>query len=1207
MNAARTLEIFRQEVSHSLRRPLFWVQLVLVFFFVFMMSIGRAQMSSGDARVGGQKAWLTSEFAVAQTMIMLVSLIYVFFVSVAAGMAVIRDDEQKVGELLHATPLRPAEYVWGKYLGVLASFLAVLALHVGFAMICNHVLPKGENAEFIGPFVITNYLRPLVLFALPTLVLFTGACFAIGGLTRMPVLVFSFPIAVLLLDAFFLWDWSPGWLPLWANRVLQFVDPTSLRWLEETWLRVDRGVEFYNRSPIGLDALVVTQRLAVTALGLACVAGFQRHFATMLRGARVDERAAAAAVSRAARPAPATTRHAPAALATLAMRGSRPSAIATVLEVARAELHQLVRAPGLYLFVPLILIQTLLNEYGVGAFDTPLLNTAGTLASGMMNTLTLLVCMVLLFYTTESLQRERASGFASIYYATPARTAAMLAGKALANTVLGLTIVLACFVGCLIVLATQGRVPLDPLPFAIVWGLLMAPTFLVWTAFVAAVYAASSNRFATYAVGLGVMALSGWFQLRGHMNWVFNWNLWSATRWTDIATFQYDALPLVLNRVTWLGAAVFLTVLTVRLFERRERDATSTLVRLRPSALAGSLASLAPFLLVPLVAGSVLGWQVFRGHEGPGAKKAALDYWRKNIQTWKDAPTPALTGVDVDVRFDPPKHAFTLRGHYVVRNDGTAPMVRFPVTVNPRWKDLKWTANGAPASTESRAGLVIVNPPTPLAPGESMRLGFSYSGRHPDGPSKNGAYDKEFITPSSIVLTSFSGLSFVPALGFHPDAGVEEGKNDSDPREWPTDWWHGRNPAGLAAAEHWYDVALRVDVPADLQVNATGECTSDSVQGGRRVTTWRTDHPVRIFNLVAGHWQVKRREGVAVFHDARHAYNVDEMLDALEGARRWYGEWFAPYPWKSLRLSEFAGWPTYAQAPAGNITFSEHIGFLTRSRPEANAAFWIAAHEAAHMWWPNMAMVADGPGSDVLSEGMAHFSTLLLTEKLRGEQQRQAFARQMETRYGRLRRADSERALVKLDGRLPGDSRIWYDKGGWVLWMLHSHVGAERGLAAIREYMATFRDGDDHASLEDYLAIQRRHAADTTAFDAFANQWFREVAVPHYIVDDAQLAADGDAWIVTATVRNVGTGSMPIEVAAVRGERWPKDGAKGRDWQASSTRVTLGPKQSAKVRLRSAFQPERLVLDPEVTVLMLERPKAEVKLSPATSPIAARF
>ena len=50
-------------------------------------------------------------------------------------------------------------------------------------------------------------------------------------------------------------------------------------------------------------------------------------------------------------------------------------------EVARAELHGFLRHPGLYLFVPLILLQTLLNDYNVGAFDTKLFNTAGLLAT----------------------------------------------------------------------------------------------------------------------------------------------------------------------------------------------------------------------------------------------------------------------------------------------------------------------------------------------------------------------------------------------------------------------------------------------------------------------------------------------------------------------------------------------------------------------------------------------------------------------------------------------------------------------------------------------------------------------------------------------------------------------------------------------------------------------------------------------------------
>jgi ABC-2 type transport system permease protein len=1194
VNARRTFEVFRLEFSHSLRRPLFWVQLLLLAFMTFMLAAGKASIGSGDANVGGHKAWITSEFAITQTLIMLISIWYVFFISVAAGMAVIRDDEQGVGELLHSTPLTPAEYVWGKYLAVLASFLGVLVLHVGLAMTCNHLIPHGATADYIGPFAAGNYLRPVLVFAVPTIVLFTGACFAIGGVSRLPVLVFAFPIAVLIVDAFFLWDWSPLWLTLGMNRVLQFVDPTGLRWLKESWLRVDHGVDFYNHGRVGLDALVITQRFVVTALGLGCVAFFERHFATHLRGARTPRvtRGIAVAATPAARSA------APAAaMATLGMVTKAPGVLATTLEVMRAELHQLVRAPGLYLFVPLILIQTLLNEYGVGAYDTPLLSTAGGLATGMMNTLTLLVCMVILFYTTESLQRERGSGFGAIYYATPLRTGAMLAGKVLANTVLALAIVLACLLGCMILLAVQGKVPLDLLPFAIVWGLLLVPTYVVWTAFVAAVYAATSSRYATYGVGLAVMCASGWFQMRGKTNWVFNWDLWSSTRWTDIATFQYDSLPLLLNRITWLGVAVFLTVLTVRLFERRERDATAALLRMQPGALAGAFASLLPFLLPSLIAGGILGFQVTQGYQGAAAKKARMDYWRRNIQTWKDAPVPALAGVDLDVRLDPARHALAVKGWYEVENRSATPLARFPVTINPRWTKLAWTVDAKPCSTESRAGLVIVNPPRPIPPGGTLRLGFSFEGRHPDGISRNGGYDMEFIEPSSVVLAGFASVAFVPQLGFFPDDAIEEDKNKSDPKEWADGWWQGETRAGLPMADRWYDVHMRVDVPADLQVNATGEKVGETVKAGRRVSEWRTDHPVRIFNLVAGRWAVRTRDGVAVYYDPRHPYNVDEMLDALAGARRWYGEWFAPYPWKTLRLSEFAGWPTYAQAPPGNITFSENIGFLTRSRPEANAAFWIAAHESAHMWWPNIAMAADGPGATVLSEGMAHFSTTLLTGKVKGEQQRQAWCRSMEKRYNESRRADSERPLTKLDGQMPGDDRIWYEKGGWALWMLHRFQGESRSFAAIREYIETYRDSRDHAALEDYLAIQRRHAADSTAFDAFTKQWFFAVVVPHYLIEDAKLERDGEGWSVVATVRNVGTGTMPVEVASVRGERFPAPGAKPKPWRETRTTVLLAAGQRATVTLRSGFQPERLIVDPDVTVLMAERRKAEVTLA----------
>src|SRR5262249_37037845 len=98
----------------------------------------------------------------------------------------------------------------------------------------------------------------------------------------------------------------------------------------------------------------------------------------------------------------------------------RPGLFRGALEIARAEARELRSQPGLYLFVPLILLQTIgVGMVRVGPFDTPLLATAGTLAAQSFNTLMLLVALLLLFYTVESLEREKAKGLAPIHHSTP--------------------------------------------------------------------------------------------------------------------------------------------------------------------------------------------------------------------------------------------------------------------------------------------------------------------------------------------------------------------------------------------------------------------------------------------------------------------------------------------------------------------------------------------------------------------------------------------------------------------------------------------------------------------------------------------------------------------------------------------------------------------------------------------------------------------
>jgi ABC-type transport system involved in multi-copper enzyme maturation permease subunit len=1197
MSLRRLGLVYRHDLKQQVARPLIWILILMLALTAYGLSRGEVTISSGDSSVGGTKAWITSEFNNAKLFSMLVFLFYSFFLAVAAGMAVMQDEELKVGEVLHATPLQPAEYTWGKFLSVLTTFLGVLALDLLLTIFFNHLLPNPKAIEVRGPFALRSYLWPALAFGLPSIVFFAGTTFAVGERMRKPILVFFTPVAAVLFCAFFIWNWAPSWLDPRLNRLLMLIDPAGVRWLTETWLKVDRGVEFYNHARVALDVSFLLSRLGFLAVGLGAVVLAERNFAANLRGAAGPgsavcgpaggDSAGRDAVGRDAGPDASARRFS----VRLEIPATPPGLLRGMLHVLRFELRELRSQPGLYLFVPMILLQTLgttLTAYG--AFDTPVLVTPGTIAVRAMNTLTLLTCFLTLFYTVESLRRERNTGLFQVYYATPARTASILFGKILANSVVGLTVALGTFVGGAIAILVQGKVPLDLRPFLVTWGLLLVPTLIAWTSFVMLLFASTGNRYTTYGLALASLVLTGWLQMRGKMTWVGNWDLWDTLGWSDLGVFELNRTALVLNRVAILGLAVLFVAITVRIFPRRDRDATRTVHRLAPGAIARSVLRTLPYAVVPVVALVTLWVLVDRGFQGKAAEKQAKDYWKQNLATWKDAPLPGLTRVELNLDLDPPGRSFRAEGSYALVNRTDKPLRRMPLTGGFHWEEISWTMNGAEYKPEDRTRLFVFTPPVPLAPGDSLRIGFKYRGVYPRGITKNGGGAPEFILPSGVVLTSFRP-SFVPILGYIEETGVDK-ENRYEPRVYPDDFYEGITKPGFGTGTP-FTTKVTIHVPEAYTANSVGMKTAETITNGRRTVTWESDRPVRFFNVIAGRWQEERGEGTSVFYYRKHKYNIADMRLGLDAARRYYSAWFLPYPWQELKLSEFPALSQYAQGFPTDITFSEGIGFLTKKEKKGDAAFVITAHEAAHQWWGNILTPGYGPGGDILSEGMANFSTLLLVDQVKGPSGRIEFSQRIESAYGDRRQVDSERPLVKIDGSKPGDETVTYDKGGWVFWMLLNRMGREPMFAGLRHFIEMYKDGPDYPVLQDFTREMRPFAPDTTAYDAFVKQWFFEVKVPEYRLEGAKRAAgETGQWSVAARLRNTGAGTMPVEVAAVAGERYAKDGSASPDYREARVTVEPGAGEEREVAIACGFKPERLVVDPDALVLQLRRKAA---------------
>ncbi len=1206
MSGARFIVIAGHELRTQLASPLFWVLLGMVALVTATLN-PVAMIPSGDAAVAGVRAFVNSRHALAQGFALGSFFAYPFFAALMAGLSVLRDDEARVGDLLHSTPLTAAEYVLGKLAGVTAALGVAFAFHLLLAIGLYQRGAWGGGSAVHGPFHLGHYVIPALVFATPGIWCAAALAFAAGERTRRPMAVYAVPTVLFVLTLTLLWTWTPPGLDPRLDRLLMVLDPTGLRWLGQTLFRVDRGVAYYNSAPLAFDATLALNRLVILALPALAVLGSVRHFRRSigaggagggaLRAARLAQTprrsgstATAAAVGQASG-AGSTASFRP--LHGLAMTSRPPGLPAGTWTVLRAELLELRRQPALWLFTAfLMLVVAEVAGTENDVFGAPVLLTAGGLAIRTLPVVTVLVCLYLLFAVVESMDREAVTGFDAICHATPVPTAAFLLGKSLAAAAVIGVLTAACIATGLLLLVLQsgGRVELAPL--ALVFGLVLAPTFLLWTAFVTAVMAAVRQRAAALAIGLAALVLTGFHFVSGGMTWASNWPLWGALRWSDLGLFPLNGRALLLNRAAAAAGAVFLLVLAAAVATRTERDAAAALGRLRPTRLLRGALRLAPVAALPALLSGLLADQVRTGFQGAAAQTADEEYWRRNVATWRDLAPPAVTHLDLRLALDPAARQLRAAGTFVVANPTTEPLRWLPFTVGPSLGEVAWTLDGAAAVPEDRAGLHILTPQRPLAPGAAVRVGFSYTATQPRGITRNGGGARSFLLPAGVLLST-RDRGFLPVPGF-----VDEPGPDAAARPAPAAFPDGSPPGGARppARPPAFTTRVEVSAPSAYTVNSVGVKTAEWRRGDRTTVVWESGRPVGALNVLAGRWQVRRRDGAAVFHHAGHPANVETLLSTLAAARARYSEWFHPYPWPELRLSEFPDLETNATAFPTNISFSEGIGFLTGGDPRAGLAFSVAAHEAAHQWWGHLLTAGDGPGAGLLVEGLANYSALLLHEAENGLAARIAFARQLERGYLEQRRLDGELPLLATVEQRAADEAVLSQKGAWVLWMLHRELGRDRMLAGLRELVGRAVASGEHATPQDLMAVLRARAADPAAFDDFARQWLAGTVLPEYRVAGAVVERTARGWRATATVTNAGTGTSDIEVAAVRGERAATPGAAaGSNGQTQTVR--LAPGQARRVHWELGFRPERIVVDPDALVLQLNRDLAQVVIS----------
>jgi aminopeptidase N len=333
--------------------------------------------------------------------------------------------------------------------------------------------------------------------------------------------------------------------------------------------------------------------------------------------------------------------------------------------------------------------------------------------------------------------------------------------------------------------------------------------------------------------------------------------------------------------------------------------------------------------------------------------------------------------------------------------------------------------------------------------------------------------------------------------------------------------------------------------PADMETVSNGVLVSKQPQGKLTAWHWRQDKPHvnYLIALAVGYFhKLDDKAGdlpLALLVPPSHKHQAENAFADTRKIIEFYNrEIGVPFPWDKYYqvfcLDFIAGGMENT-----SCTFEAARLLFDKDTEQIRTLHRLDAHETAHQWFGDLLTCRDWSHL-WLNEGFATYYTVLYEGERSGEDaMKYSLWREAEEVF----QAKDTRPTVWRDYEDPMqqfDTRA-YPKGGWILHMLRSQLGAELYRKAIRTYVERHRNGvvgtdDLHDVIEETSGL---------SFDQFFDQWLYHGGFPELKIDYAWDAAAKQAKVTVKQTQKVTEQvrlfRMPLPVAfTLKGQTQPK-------------------------------------------------------------------
>jgi ABC-2 type transport system permease protein len=1080
-------EIVRFEWRYHSRQAAFLAASPLFLLLGFALSVTRF----GPDNVAVNSPYLAMEGAG------LLSLIALVVAGIFTANAVLRDDDHRMSEIVHSTPVGKFSYLLGRFGGAfLATLTAVAGSGLGMAIgaLMPWLAPERVAAMDARP-----YLAAFVVITLPNVLLATALLFAVAVLTRSAVATYA--AAVVLYVLYFvgsaLTD-SPlmaGSRPGGGGGTLpSLLDPFALTPffnVTRYWTATEKNARFI---PLA-GALLANRGLWIAAaLGVLAIAYRAFSFRAPRRNRRAGARVEAPRADRPWSDLP-------------WIHPTGTSWLAAYRSCARLELRALLTKSTLLLLVLWLgmAVSEIQGDVLSGEYGSTSYPVTGFVVAALQTPATILGMILILFYGAELFWREQRSRMASIVDSTPVSGTVMIAAKWTALAALLGSMLLGGIVAGVAVQIARGYFHFQPLLYLSFLYFAGVP-LLLYAAAALFVHALSPGKYAGMIFFVLFVIVSRRAADLGLEHDLWRFAAAPAVPYSELNGFGSYAAPFHGFMLHWAVLALLLATIAAVLWRRVAAPPRERLRLLaRPNKMVFALA--AAFAVTG-------GWIFYNTNiarayvtaDGMADWQADYEKVYKRIET---TPRPRILAVDGEVDLHPAERRYRVAGRYLLVNESMRPIPSVYVAAR---REARRAALSIPsarlAAKDDRFGIYRFDFQPPLAPGARAELRFDLS--FDAGGFASGQQDEAVVGNGTFLMN----LRAFPTLGYRGSYEL------SDPRERRKRGLSGASAATLeedgarravdASLDDWIDLSLTVSTAGDQTAVAPGRLERSWRQGGRRWFRYRTDAPIlNRFAVTSGRYAVAKRQqgavGIEIYYHPAHTANIARMLDAAAASLDVMQSRFGPYPHHELRIVETTSyWPMAGYALPETVYIREDSGFLTDARdpdrPDLVAR--RVAHEVAHQWFGHRVHTADVEGASMIVESLAKYSELLVVERLRGrEHVRQLLEIELD-RYlsGRAGETYAEVPLYRVDNQ----PYLFYNKAAVVLFAIRDLLGEKAMDRAIRAMM-------QESSPTSADLVRHLRAVADPGQGALIDQWTREIVLYDLRVDAVQAhrRADG--------------------------------------------------------------------------------------------------